>query len=56
MAYLAAFKQKGVPDVQISFEWHSVYKDTEKPIEGEQGWIHSMFVEMLAQLGQFFCE
>ena len=49
--YLTALKEEGIPDVKVSFHWHSVDKHTEEPVQREESRVHAMFGEMLAQLG-----
>ena len=45
--YLASFKQKCVPYVQVGLDGHGVDEDAKEPIEGEECRIDSVLVKVL---------
>ena len=47
--YLAAFKQEGVPDVEVGLHRDVVDKYAEEPVEGEHGGVDAVLSEMGAE-------
>ena len=45
-SYLAAFKQKGVPDVEVGLHRDVVDEDAEEPVEGEHGGVDAVLCEV----------
>ena len=40
--YLGAFKKESVPDMEVSVDWEILNKQTQEPVEREEGRIHSV--------------
>ena len=50
--YLGAFKEEGVPDVQVRVDGEAVDKEAEEPVDGEEGGVDSVVLQVDGQLGQ----
>ena len=40
--HLGAFKEESVPDMKISVDGQVLHEQTQKPVDREKGWVHSM--------------
>ena len=46
ISYLAAFKQEGVPNVEVGLHRDVVDEDAEEPVEGKHGGVDAMLGEV----------
>ena len=50
--YLGAFEEECVPDVEVGVDGERVHEEAEEPVEGEEGGVHPVGVQVLSQQRQ----
>ena len=52
MYYLGALEEECVPDVEVGVDGERVHEQAEEPVEGEEGGVHPVGVQVLGQQRQ----